>query len=112
MQAENSKMIPGTGVLNGITDGTIALTTELMTDHALLTTDVTRLINVMETTIVNMIIRVLSVLPLLSIDKVTTILPDTMMRCLQLLVLRAINSRLFRMVTMTDGCHCHPPLLL
>lgn len=112
MQPENSEMTLGIGVLNGITDDTIALPAKLMTGHALLTTDATRLIKVTERTIVNMMIRVLSVLRLLSTDKVTIILPGTMMSCLQLLVLRTINNRPLRIVTMTDGCHHHPPLLL
>ena len=103
-------MIPGMGVLKGITDDTIALTAEMMTGHALLTTDATRLINALETTTVNMLIRVLSVLRQMSTDKVTTMLPGTMMSYLQLLV-RIISDHPLRMITMTDGCHHHPPLL-
>lgn len=112
MRVEGSEMILGIGLLNGTTDDTIALVAEPMTGHALSTTDVTRLINATETTIVNMIIRVLSVLRLLSTNKVMTILPGTTMNCLQLPVLRTINDHPFRMLTMTNGCHHHPPLLL
>jgi hypothetical protein len=111
MQAKSPGMILGIGVPNGITDDTIALTAELMTRHTL-TAGATRLTNVMGTAIVNMIIRVLSVLRLLSTDKVTTRLPGTMMSCPQPLVQRIINNHQLRMVAMTDGCHRHPPLLL
>lgn len=112
MQAESLGTVPGTGALNGTTSGTAALTADLMSDHALLTTDATRLINVMVTTIVSMITRVLVVLPLPPTDRVTTVLPGIMMSAQQLLVLRITNNHLLRMVEMTDGCHHHPPLLL
>ena len=112
MRAESPGAVPGTGALNGMIGGTVALTADLMSDRALLTTDVIRLINVMETTIVSMIARVLVVLPLLPTDKVTTVLPGIMMSARQLLVLRITNNHLLRMVEMTDRFHHHPPLLL
>jgi len=110
MQAEIVGMILGTGVLNGTTDDTIALNDELMRGHGLLTTDVTRLINVLGTTIISMITRVLVALPQLSTDKMTTVPPGTMVDGQQLLVLRITNHPL-RMAEMTDGCHRHLPLL-
>lgn len=79
MQAENMETIPGTGALNRITGDMIALTDELMSGPGLSTIDVTRPTNAMETTIVNMTTRILIVLCLLSTDKVTTVLPGTMM---------------------------------
>ena len=112
MRVEIVEMILGTGVLNGTTDDTTALTDELMNGHGLLITDVTRLINVLGTTIVNMITRVLAALRQLSTDKMTTVPPDPMADGQQLLVLRIISNCPFRMVEMTDGCHHHPPLLL
>ena len=112
MQAENLGVIPVTGALNETTDDTIALTGELMSDPALLTIDVTRLISVMETTIVSMITRVLVVLPLLSTDRVTIVLLGPMMNGQQLLALRTINNHPPRMMDMTDGCNRRPPLLL
>ena len=111
MLAENQGMILGTGAPNGTTDDTIALTGELMSGHGLLTTDVTRLINVMETTAVSMITPVPVVLRLLSTDKVTTVLPGIMMSGQQLLGLRTISHPL-RIVEVTDGCNHHPPHLL
>lgn len=86
-------MILGTGVLNGTADGTIVLTDELMSGPGSSTTGVTHLINVVETTIVSMITRVLVALRPLSTDKVTTVLPGTLV------------------AQMTDGCHPHPSLL-
>jgi len=112
MRAEIAEMILGTGVLNGTTDDTTALTDDLMSGRGLLTTDVTRLINVLGTTIASMITRVLATLRQLSTDKMTTVPPDTTVDGQQLLVLRIINNCPFRMVEMTDGCHRHPPLLL
>lgn len=103
--------ILGKGAPNGTTDDTIALTDELMSGPGLLTIDATRLINVMGTTIVSMITRVLVVLFLLSIDKVTTMLPDNLMSGQQL-VLRITNNHQLRMAEATDGCHHRPPLLL
>jgi len=112
MWEEIAEMILGTRVLNGTTDETIALTDELMSGRGLLTTDVTRLINVLGTTTVGMITRVLIALRQLSTDKMTTVPPGTTADGQQLLVLRIPNNRLFRMVEMTDGCPHHPPLLL
>ena len=112
MRVEIVEMILGTGVLNGTTDDTTALTDELMNGHGLLITDVTRLINVLGTTIVSMITRVLAALRQLSTDKMTTVPPDPTADGQQLLVLRIISNCPFRMVEMTDGCHHHPPLLL
>ena len=112
MWAEIVEMILGTGVLNGTTDDTIALTDELMSGRGLLTTDVTHLINVLGTAIVSMITRVLAALHQLSTDKMTTVSPGTTADGQQLLVLRITSNRLFRMVEMTDGCRRHPPLLL
>ena len=111
MQTESLGKVPGTGALNGTIGGTAALAVDLMSDRALLTTDVTRLINVMETTIVSMINCVLVVLPLLPTDRVTTVFPGIMMSAQQLLVLRITNNHLLRMVEMTGRCH-HRPLLL
>ena len=111
MQGENLEMIPGTGAPNGKTDDTIALTDGLMSGRGLLTIDVTHLISVMETTIGSMITRVLVVLRLLSTDKVTTVLPDTMMNGQRLLVLRITSRHPLRMAEMIDGCHYRPPLL-
>lgn len=105
MQPENLEMILGIGVLNGITDGTTVLTARPMTGHGLLTTDVIHLIIVTRTTVVSMITRVLSVLRLLSTDKLTIMLPGIMMSGVR------ITNNPLRMVAMTDGCH-HPPLLL
>jgi hypothetical protein len=112
MQAEIAETILGTGVLNEATDDPTALTDELMSGRGLLTTDVTCLINAMETTILSMITRVLVVSHLLSTDKVTTVLPGTMMNGQQLPVLRITNNHPLRMVEMTDGCHRHPSRLL
>ena len=111
IKTENPEMIPRKGALNGTTDDTIALAGELMTDPASLTTDVTRLISAMETTTASMIARVLRASPLLSTDRVTTVLLGIMMSDRQLFVLRITNNHPLRVV-MTDGCHHRPPLLL
>ena len=110
--AESLEMILRAGALRGTTNETIAFTDELMSGRGLLTTDVTRLINVTGTTVVRMITLVLVVLHLQSTDKVTTALPGTMMNGRRLLVLRITNNHPFRMVGMIDECHRHPPLLL
>ena len=111
MQSEIAEMILGTGVLNGIIDDTIVLNDGLMSGRGLSTTDVTRLINVVETTVVSMITRILVVLRLLSTGKVTIVLPGPMVDGQQLPALRITNNYPLRMAEMTDGCHHHPPLL-
>ena len=112
IQAEVVEMILVTGVLNGTTDDTTDLTDEPMSARGLLTTDVSRLINALGTTIVSMIPRVLVALLQLSTDKVTIVLPGTTVDGQRLLVLRTTNNHPLRTVWMTDGCHRHPPLLL
>jgi hypothetical protein len=104
MQIETSEMILGTGVLNGTTDVTTASTAESTTGRGLLTTDVICLISVTRTTVASTKTRVPPVLCLLSTNKVTTILPGTMMKGL-----RTANNHPPKMLMMTDGCRHRPP---